>query len=62
MRVRTVFPWSVRDIESPSDDYLCEVCEDKPAVKEGIEYQQTRLEPAEWMGVCEDHGGGEDDD
>jgi hypothetical protein len=54
--VRTIIRGTERDIE-PSDDYLCNLCEDKPATREGIEYPETRLTPAELLGVCDECAG-----
>ena len=54
---RYPFAWSIQEVEDPSDDRTCDVCGDKPAVVEGMIFQQTRVDPAEWMGFCEDHRG-----
>lgn len=54
MTAHAVILGTVQIIEFPSTDYLCDVCNAKPAVKEGIILLQTCTDPAEWLGVCED--------
>ena len=57
--VRSVKPWSIQRIEPVDPTRLCEVCEEQPATLTGIEYQATRVDPAEWMDVCDECGGSE---
>lgn len=52
----TIIPNTIQAIENPSMDYPCEVCNDKPATKEGIVHLQTCVDPPEWLGVCDDCG------
>ena len=56
--IRSVFPWSIIEIVNPSDEYLCELCEERPATIEGIEYLRTMETPEERLGVCDECGGG----
>ncbi len=45
-------------IQPADDDRLCDECEDKPAVLEGIEHAETWLTPAELLALCDVCGDG----
>jgi len=50
--MRTVIQGTIQAVDDP--DRLCDWCEERPAVREGVEYRETRLEPAEWLAVCDE--------
>lgn len=54
--MRTIIRGTERDI-TPSDDYLCDLCEERPATREGIVYPETHVDPAEWLAVCDECAG-----
>ncbi len=56
--MRTVIKGTIQPVNDP--ERICDVCEDKPAVMEGIEYRETHLTPAEWLAVCAECGDGRD--
>ncbi|KKK68288.1 hypothetical protein LCGC14_2945600 [marine sediment metagenome] len=54
--MRTIIRGTECDI-TPSSDYLCDWCDEQPATREGIEYRETYLQPAEWLGLCDECAG-----
>ena len=54
--MRTVIRGTEHAIE-PSDDYLCDWCNEQPATREGVEYPETFRTPAEWLAVCDECAG-----
>ena len=49
---------TIQPIEDPSMDRLCDLCEEAPAIEEGIEYRETFFTPAEWLAICAQCMGG----
>ncbi len=45
---------------TPDPDVLCEECEVKVAKWKGMTYRGTYLEPAEYIYLCDEHGGRDD--
>ena len=45
----------------PDSEVLCEVCEDKVATWVGLSYRGTSMEPAEYIDLCDEHGGSDED-
>ena len=54
--MRTIIRGTECDI-TPSSDYLCDWCGEQPATREGIEYRETSVTPAEYLGVCAECAG-----
>ena len=45
----------------PDPNVLCELCEMKVATWIGLTYRGTSMEPAEYIYLCDEHGGSDED-